>query len=207
MKENISTYHTVYLFHCQTTLCFLSSALGLNFSFSWVWVLSHYNVCFHFITLCSFKDLIRPKFAKDSFSLWVLHKELSLWQILRHCNEVPLKPKTKYKASCSTDSRGFSAVLQSSFVAYFGEQRGKEEGGAFGVWWGCWGPSLQNCLSIGAASVSSPSHQTGAWQRGGGAWERGSKVKLMPWMFDSSGPHCWRPRLIVKVQSSKRGAE
>lgn len=110
----------------------------------------------------------------------------------------------QHKASCKNRQQG---LHQSNSVAYFWGQRGEEEGGAWSVWSGCRGLSLQNCLSIGAASVSSPSHQTGAWQRGGGAWERGSKVKLMPWMFDSSGPHCWRPWLIVKVQSSKRGAE
>jgi len=49
-------------------------------------------------------------------------------------------------------------ILLSIFVGKW--KRGA--GGASVDWKGCWGPSLQNCLSIGAASVSSPSHQTGA---------------------------------------------
>ena len=60
----------------------------------------------------------------------------TLLQILSHSNKAPLKPQTKHKASCKPDSRGFGAMLQSSFVAYFWGQMWEEEGGgaAFGVW-------------------------------------------------------------------------
>lgn len=174
------------LFNCQTTSCSLSRLLYLTRTHRW----------FYFMTSCSMKDVMRC--GLDAL----------LQKILRHFYKTSLQPKAKHKASCKPDSRVFLVWSSNQILLpIFGGHRGKEEGRAFEVWLGCWGPSLQNCLSIGAASVSSPSHQTGAWQRGSGTWERGSKVKLMPWMFDSSGPHCWRPRLIVKVQSSKRGAE
>lgn len=48
------------------------------------------------------------------------------------------------------------------FLGARGRGRGGGEGGASAVGSGCGGLPLQKRLSIGAASVSSPSHQTGA---------------------------------------------
>lgn len=76
-----------------------------------------------------------------------------------------LSPNMETVATNSTtkaeiQTAAFIQATNQTWLPIFGGAGG--EGGASAVWSGCGGLPLQKRLSIGAASVSSPSHQTGA---------------------------------------------